>query len=115
MSDDSHDSGESRKPITQTMRIRPPTGEVSTATATQTMRVRGPTTAELSSTVLSRYRIQGREGERAVVAEDVRSVLLWIRPGLSVTEEGRRDFPKQVIFLDGAFHGPPFLDNERRQ
>lgn len=70
---------------------------------------------EMRSVVLSRYRITERFEERVVIAEDTRNIALHVRPGMAATEEDRRSFPTQVIFLDGAFHGPPFLDNERRQ
>ena len=70
---------------------------------------------EMGTVVLSRYRIKEREGHRMILAEDARNIRLHMIPGMAATEEDRRNFPEQVIFLDGAFAGPPFLDNERRQ
>lgn len=116
MADEPRDGGENRtKPISQTIRIRPPTGEISTVTTTQTMRVRGAPTGELSPVLLTRYRVVERDGGRAVVADDARNLVLWVKPGLVVSEEARHAYPPRVIFLDGAFNGPPFLDNPRRQ
>lgn len=72
-------------------------------------------TSEMRSVVLSRYRIVERFDERVVIAEDARNIALHVRAGLVVREEDRRNFPSQVVFLDGTFNGPPFLDNEHRQ
>lgn len=77
---------------------------------------RGPSlSAEMGSVVLSRYRVAEHESRRVIVAEDARNIRLFVIPGLAVTEEERRSYSEQSIFLDGAFHGAPFLDNERRQ
>ena len=73
------------------------------------------TTAEMSTVVLSRYRIVDRDTGRFIVAEDTRSIQLHVRPGLAVTEEDRKTYPEYTIFLDGAYNGAPFLDNERWQ
>jgi hypothetical protein len=69
----------------------------------------------MRSVMLSRYRLREREGQRVIVAEDARNIRLHVITGLSATEEDRRSYPPQVIFLDGAYAGAPFLDNERRQ
>ncbi len=73
------------------------------------------TTAEMGTVVLSRYRVVDREDVRFIVADDSRNIQLHIQPGVTVTEEERRSYPEQTIFLDGAFGGAPFLDNERWQ
>ena len=73
------------------------------------------TTTEMGTVVLSRYRVVERDAARFVIAEDNRSIRLYVDPGLAVTEEDRRTYPNKVIFLDGAYNGAPFLDNERWQ
>ncbi|MFH2010228.1 MAG: hypothetical protein ABI333_26755 [bacterium] len=73
------------------------------------------TTAEMGTVVLSRYRVVDRDAGRFIVAEDSRNMQLHVRPGLTVTEEDRKNYPEYTIFLDGAYNGAPFLDNERWQ
>jgi hypothetical protein len=73
------------------------------------------TTAEMGTVVISRYRVVDRETGRFIVADDSRNIQLHILPGLTVTEEDRKQYPEYTIFLDGAFGGAPFLDNERWQ
>lgn len=73
------------------------------------------TTAEMGTVVLSRYRSVDRESGRFIVADDSRNIQLHILPGLTVTDEERRQYPEHTIFLDGAYGGAPFLDNERWQ
>jgi hypothetical protein len=41
-------------------------------------------------------------------------VRLYVQRGLTVSEAERQSYPDQVLFLDGVYAGPPFLDNERR-
>jgi hypothetical protein len=73
------------------------------------------TTAEMGTVVLSRYRVVERETGRFIVADDTRNLQLHVLPGLTVTAEDRKQYPEQTIFLDGAYGGAPFLDNERWQ
>jgi len=73
------------------------------------------TTAEMGTVVLSRYRAVDRDTGRFIVADDSRNIQLHVVPGLTVTEEDRKQYPEYTIFLDGSFGGPPFLDNERWQ
>jgi len=73
------------------------------------------TTAEMGTVVLSRYRTVERDTGRFIVADDARNIQLHILPGLTVTEEERKNYPEHTIFLDGSFGGAPFLDNERWQ
>ncbi len=63
----------------------------------------------------SRYRIVEEGDRRFVVCDGSPNIHVLVERGLSVTEEDRKDYPDQTVFLDGAFTGPPFLDNERRQ
>lgn len=73
------------------------------------------TTTEMATVVLSRYRVVDRETGRFIVADDSRNIQLHILPGKTVTEEERKQYPEHTIFLDGAYGGAPFLDNERWQ
>lgn len=74
-----------------------------------------PPTGATATAHGSRYQVVEENGDRIVVCDGSPNVRVYVVRGLSVTEEDREDFPKQTIFLDGAFSGPPFLDNETRQ
>lgn len=63
----------------------------------------------------SRYQIVEREGQRLLVCGNAPNIRLRVERGLTVNEEGRRAYPQQTIFLDGAFGGAPFYDNKARQ
>jgi len=72
--------------------------------------------ASLSSTVhASRYHVIEESGRGWVICDSSPNLQVSVERGLSVSEEQRKDYPDQTIFLDGAFTGPPFLDNQRRQ
>jgi hypothetical protein len=62
-----------------------------------------------------RYRIlSGAEG-RLVACANTPNLRLRVQRGVTVTKGGLKRYPRQSIFLDGAFSGAPFLDNKRRQ
>lgn len=68
-----------------------------------------------SAAELSRYERGEREGRSYLVCQDAPRLLLYVERGLLVAEGSRKKYPRQSIFLDGAYDGPPFLDNEARQ
>lgn len=63
----------------------------------------------------SRYQISRLEDRTFLSCGSAPNVELHVQRGLAVAEAGRKKFPKQSIFLDGAYTGAPFLDNETRQ
>lgn len=62
-----------------------------------------------------RYRLVEEHGERVLVSISSPNVFLRIEPGIAVNSSGLKRFGEQTIFLDGAFAGPPFHDNQKRQ
>lgn len=63
----------------------------------------------------ARYSLGADERGPYLVGGSAPNLRLRLQPGLTVTPEQRRHYPPQTIFLDGAYGGPPLLDNERRQ
>ncbi len=62
----------------------------------------------------TRYRRAGDGDDAYLECGGSPNIHLHVRWGLAVDEEGREKYPPQTIFLDGAFTGPPFLDNSGR-
>ena len=62
----------------------------------------------------ARYRLLGEGDDTYLECVGSPNIHLHVRWGLSVDEESRAKYPPQTIFLDGAFSGPPFLDNSGR-
>ncbi len=63
----------------------------------------------------SRYLLlRGADGTQRITTAQAPQVLLHIVPALTVSAKTRADFPRQSVFLDGVFHGPPFFDNVAR-
>jgi len=64
----------------------------------------------------SRYQVvQTEEAERCLTCSNAANLRLFLKRGLSVDKQARRRYPRQTIFLDGVYEGPPFLDNKNRQ
>jgi hypothetical protein len=70
---------------------------------------------ELQEQTTSRYRRLAEGDDLYLECVDSPNIHLRVQWGLSVDEETREKYPRQTIFLDGAFNGPPFLDNSGRQ
>jgi len=63
----------------------------------------------------SRYEVvAGAEGE-VVASVDAPNIHALLRLGETAAKRSLKRYPRQTIFLDGAFGGAPFLDNKRRQ
>ena len=62
----------------------------------------------------TRYRHAGDGDDTYLECGGSPNIHLHVRWGLAVDEAGREKYPPQTIFLDGAFTGPPFLDNSGR-
>jgi hypothetical protein len=60
----------------------------------------------------SAYRIAGPEPH--LRRESAPEVRLFVDRRLAVLESELASYPDQVLFLDGVFTGPPFVDNRRR-
>jgi hypothetical protein len=71
--------------------------------------------SEADAPSIGRYRVETVDEVRFIVSVSAPNVGLRVEPGLAVTKRGLRRFGRQIIFLDGAFSGAPFHDNERRQ
>lgn len=63
----------------------------------------------------SRYQRVEQEERTFLVCQDAPRIQLTVERGLTVDESSRKKYPKRSIFLDGAYDGAPFLDNEARQ
>jgi hypothetical protein len=62
----------------------------------------------------SRYRDENVAEGRALACVDAPNIKLSLERGVAITRRGRARYPRQTVFLDGAFAGPPFLDNAKR-
>ncbi|MBI5014979.1 MAG: hypothetical protein HZB55_05735 [Deltaproteobacteria bacterium] len=62
-----------------------------------------------------RYRALEDGGGPAIAIVDAPNVVLRLVPGVAVDVTGLKRFGRQTIFLDGAYTGGPFYDNETRQ
>ena len=60
------------------------------------------------------YAIEDGDDGPAIVRTSEPALRLPVGRGLPEDEDGRAPYPDQVLFLDGVFTGPPFLDNGRR-
>jgi hypothetical protein len=69
---------------------------------------------EARQAIGSRYKILPGGIPDSVACVNEPAVVLRLERGVAVTARGRRKYPRQTIFLDGAFSGAPFLDNKRR-
>lgn len=63
----------------------------------------------------SRYKILSDADGELIACVNAPNVRLRVQRGVTVSKHGLRRYPRQSIFLDGAFGGAPFLDNARRQ
>ena len=63
----------------------------------------------------SRYVVEPGADEINVVCKNTPNILLRVERGLTVSDNQRKKYPEQSVFLDGVFTGPPFLDNKLRQ
>ncbi|MBK6847875.1 MAG: hypothetical protein IPG96_10155 [Proteobacteria bacterium] len=63
----------------------------------------------------ARYSIGSDERGPYLAGGSAPNLRLRVELGLTITPEQRRHYPPQTIFLDGAYGGPPFLDNTQRQ
>jgi hypothetical protein len=64
---------------------------------------------------VSRYSISVDDPERFIVCRSAPNLHLFVERGLAVSKGARKRYPRQTIFLDGAFVDAPFLDNQQRQ
>lgn len=64
--------------------------------------------------IIGRYRVETAGDERHILCVNAPNVRLRIEPGLAVTSSGLSRFGRQTIFLDGAYSGAPFHDNDHR-
>lgn len=62
-----------------------------------------------------RYKLVASPEGDLVACVNAPNVLLRIQRGVAVTRGGLKRYPRQSVFIDGAFAGAPFLDNKRRQ
>jgi hypothetical protein len=62
-----------------------------------------------------RYKVLSDAEGELIACANTPNVRLRVQRGVTVTKHGLKRFPRQSIFLDGAFSGAPFLDNARRQ
>ena len=63
----------------------------------------------------TRYQIVDRGGHPLIICGNAPNLALRVERGLTVNEQGRKQYPEQTIFLDGVFAGAPFYDNAARQ
>jgi hypothetical protein len=68
----------------------------------------------LGGTASGRYHVIADGRTRALVCGNASNVALRVVPGLTITSRRRKWYPARTIFLDGAFHGAPFCDNQAR-
>ncbi len=73
-----------------------------------------PGAADPAPAAPQRYLIREGEGGRYLTSRETPELKVWLDPGLSVTAAAARKAPEGTIYLDGAAHGEPFLDHERR-
>lgn len=70
---------------------------------------------EVTDTTKARYTTSQHKDARYIQCESSPNIRVHVEYGLTVGAEERKKYPNQTIFLDGAFNGEPFLDNELRQ
>lgn len=63
----------------------------------------------------SRYVLVGDDPERYISCRSAPNLHLCVERGLAVGKGARKRYPRQTIFLDGAYTDAPFLDNQQRQ
>lgn len=73
-----------------------------------------PPPGEAAHQLPRRYLIREAEDGRYLTSRETPELKVWLDPGLSVTAAAARKAPEGTIYLDGAAHGEPFLDHERR-
>lgn len=61
-----------------------------------------------------RYQVVTRDDGFRVVCAGSPNIFLRVERGLAVSEGERKKVKPQTIFLDGAYTGPPFYDNQAR-
>jgi hypothetical protein len=71
--------------------------------------------ADENLTATPRYRLAPRADGEDIVCVNSPNIRLRIQPGVAATKGGLKRYPRQSIFLDGAYSGPPFLNNKTRQ
>lgn len=81
----------------------------------QPARGRDPTGPIKSAPPPSRYSIATEGDDVYLVCVGMPNLRLYVERGLSVAHGARKRYPKQTIFLDGAYADAPFLDHEARQ
>jgi hypothetical protein len=62
-----------------------------------------------------RYKVISAAERELIACANTPNVRLLIQRGVEVTRRDLESYPRQSVFIDGAFVGAPFLDNERRQ
>ena len=62
-----------------------------------------------------RYTVATDGDQSWVQSASASNLRLHVDPGLTLSGAERKHYPRQAIFLDGVYAGPPFLDNETRQ
>ncbi len=60
------------------------------------------------------YATVGEGAGRCIVPVHAPNVRVVVERGLVVTDAARAELPDGALFLDGAYAGPPFIDNVRR-
>lgn len=63
---------------------------------------------------MSGYAIVGDGAARSIAPALAPNVRVVVERGLVVTDTARAELPDRALFLDGAYEGPPFIDNVRR-
>lgn len=63
----------------------------------------------------ARYRVRRDDLQAFISCSSVPNVRLHVERGLSVSKTERKRYPRQTIFLDGAYADAPFADNQLRQ
>ncbi|MDX9723024.1 MAG: hypothetical protein RBU37_19900 [Myxococcota bacterium] len=63
----------------------------------------------------ARYHLERDEEGPYLSCCNAPNIKLIVQAGLVVDSSTRRKYPRQSIFLDGVYDGPPFLDNGARQ
>lgn len=63
----------------------------------------------------SRYRFRLEDGGLTILCRDSPNIRLLYRKGRTHSRHSGRSLGRQVVFLDGACNGAPFMDHGRRQ
>lgn len=60
----------------------------------------------------SNYTILSEDDKKHIQRNDLKNISIFVERGLTIDKNELPSYPKNSIFIDGVFDGPPFLDNE---